>query len=814
MTAALKGFNISADDSVSVVDKWVNVSKNFAVTSKDLANAVKVAGASANQLGISISDFLGNITAVVEVTRKSGEEAARGLSFIYARLLTTGKSTIEQVAKIPFYLDAVGNTSNEITPKMRNISDILTDLASKWGTLTTKEQLEIATSLGSKRQMQVLYGLMQNYNASLDARITALTSAGSAEKAFQLVQDTTTYKLQQVGTAWNAFTNALLNTQGFKDTLSFFDQIIIGLTTLVSYEKGYAVLLAKENNIAMLATDTRLSEIKSLNELIEVRDKLNKLTKTPENENRLNIVNEAIKSIVNKEENVGLKVALDIGNVDLVKQVKEKLINDLTKEKIRLNVSLEYEPQIKALQNEIGKMRNNPISFTMGMVRGDFADKEKQIAELQSKQTAEIEKQYKIQLGQSTAKKLLLDGMGDENSLSGELTDKEKEKLDIQYKINDAKLSGLYNSVQLLDYEIALVTNSRYIYEEHDKNLKLYDLEKQKISEVNKLVKEQSDILQKSVSDTILAWEKGGTTLLSGFQSIGDTIRNSMMTSVAEGLSTNIMNSTGIGQMFGMMNVNLKDFTSGQGGIAGGIENGAYKGTYKGVKDALALSGANKAVWTGGMGNTGGVGGGWTLPGFGQGGWFNQPIGGNQYAEINGGATSALVAPANYYKNQNQVNRSQVYGGVAMSALTGYSAYQSAGGGSNGIGSGIMAGAGSLALLGATMGFGGAAATATTAAGALVAMPWLLPVLGIALLMGSQMFNSKTQTSTTTSTQENAISSKISVSNKQLELVNRNLIALRTDIRSYILPSSAYFSAKSGNIEDEYSIMSRAGYSG
>jgi uncharacterized membrane protein YtjA (UPF0391 family) len=149
-----------------------------------------------------------------------------------------------------------------------------------------------------------------------------------------------------------------------------------------------------------------------------------------------------------------------------------------------------------------------------------------------------------------------------------------------------------------------------------------------------------------------------------------------------------------------------------------------------------------------------------------------------------------------------------------MSALTGYSAYQSAGGGSNGIGSGIMAGAGSLALLGATMGFGGAAATATTAAGALVAMPWLLPVLGIALLMGSQMFNSKTQTSTTTSTQENAVSSKIEVSNKQLELVNRNLVALKTTITTYLLPSSAYFSSKSNNIEDEYSVMSKAGYLG
>jgi hypothetical protein len=375
----------------------------------------------------------------------------------------------------------------------------------------------------------------------------------------------------------------------------------------------------------------------------------------------------------------------------------------------------------------------------------------------------------------------------------------------------------------LLDYEIALVTNSKYIYEEHDRNLKLYDLEKQKISEINKLIKEQSDVLQKSVSDTILAWEKGGTSLFSGFQSIGDTIRNSMMTSVAEGLSTNIMNSTGIGQIFGMMNVNLKDFTSGQGGIAGGIENGAYKGTYKGVKDALSSNEINKAVWTGGMGNTGGVGGGWTLPGFGQGGWFNQPVGGNQYAEINGGATSALVAPNNYYKNQNQLTRGQALGIGATSALTGYSAYQSAQASGLGLGgsiaSGVFGAGGSAAMMMSGIAGGsaiaGGAGTASLLGLSMGPVGWAM--LGIGLMVASMipgMIGGKTQTSSQTSTQENAISSKISVSNKQLELVNRNLIALKTTITTYLLPSSAYFSAKSGNIEDEYSIMSRAGYSG
>jgi phage-related minor tail protein len=72
MTAAIEGFQLGIGDATSVVDKWINVERQFAVTSKDLADATKVAGASAHQLGITMSEFLGDVTAVVEVTRKSG----------------------------------------------------------------------------------------------------------------------------------------------------------------------------------------------------------------------------------------------------------------------------------------------------------------------------------------------------------------------------------------------------------------------------------------------------------------------------------------------------------------------------------------------------------------------------------------------------------------------------------------------------------------------------------------------------------------------------------------------------------------------
>jgi hypothetical protein len=66
------------------------------------------------------------------------------------------------------------------------------------------------------------------------------------------------------------------------------------------------------------------------------------------------------------------------------------------------------------------------------------------------------------------------------------------------------------------------------------------------------------------------------------------------------------------------------------------------------------------------------------------------------------------------------------------------------------------------------------------------------------------------QVQTETQTELKNIASKIQVSNKELQVVNRNLVALKNE-KTFILPESAYFSSKLGNIEDAFSVHSSRG---
>jgi TP901 family phage tail tape measure protein len=505
MTAAIEGFKLGIGDATSIVDKWINVEKQFAVTSKDLADATKVAGASANQLGISMSTFLGDVTAVVEVTRKSGSEAARGLSFIYARLLTSGKETVEQIAKIPFYLDATGKSTNSVGSEMRNVSDILGDLAGKWESLTTQEKLEIATALGSKRQMVILNALMQNYTASVDARIAALVSAGSAEKAFALIQDTTATKLKQVSAGWNVLTTAIGDTSGFKASLSLFDKMIINIAALIDYEKAYGALYSREINKVQLANETRLNEVKSLEELLEVRNKLAKAPQTTENIERLKTVQNAIDALSKKEPRI--RVALEIGKPEELKRVIEDILKELSMTKIRLSVSIEFEPKIAAIEEKIKDLQRE-LRFTGGKdairVRSELVIKEKEVKKLYEDQAKAIDEQYKVQKGQEEARKIMVEGIDEEEISSTALTEKEKERLNIEQELIKIRYDGIDSLEAQVIKEIELVKQSKTLYETHDKNLKLEELSN-KLLDV-KLQKRQQEI--NTLVDLSMQYEK------------------------------------------------------------------------------------------------------------------------------------------------------------------------------------------------------------------------------------------------------------------------------------------------------------------
>lgn len=158
-------------------------------------------------------------------------------------------------------------------------------------------------------------------------------------------------------------------------------------------------------------------------------------------------------------------------------------------------------------------------------------------------------------------------------------------------------------------------------------------------------------------------------------------------------------------------------------------------------------------------------------------GYVQPPIAGVGFGYTPYAQQQNVFSPTNRWSQMGFMGR---VGGIFGAGMAGYQAYQA-----GGMASGAMAGIGS-----ALMTFGGVPGA----------------ILGGIMMLGSLFTGKKKRVTTVTEEErELRVASKIDITNKQLEIVNRNLVAIRKGFEGFILPSSAYFGSRAfpnATIED------------
>ncbi len=389
-----------------------------------------------------------------------------------------------------------------------------------------------------------------------------------------------------------------------------------------------------------------------------------------------------------------------------------------------------------------------------------------------------------------------------------ELNSNELKRLDINSKIAIAKAEDVMTTQELIAYQISLWQASGNVLTVSEKQKKILLLQKDAIVELKKEMAEYAETIKGSVSEGLKSLLTGETGLGDLFAGIGDTFREEMMGATAEGLTDLIFDDTGLGKIFGAQMAGMKRFFSGKGGLLGAFEKGKFllsDGIVDGAVKAKAILSGGPGAGT--VGWTGSRGGGFTLPGFGPGGWMNQSFGGDRQVgtrTVNGKQVPIMLSET----RQRGLTRGQVGGLAVGGILTGYSQFQAMK--AAGMEPGMAAVSGIGMGAGGAMFAGSLAAQAASGAAAMGPVGWI----GLALMaigMAAGIFGKKggLQTSMVEKTAENKVASKIDVTNKNLEIINRNLVAMRSDL-TYILPASAYFAEKRG-IDDIFALNSTRG---
>ncbi|PZT57503.1 phage tail tape measure protein [Paenibacillus silvae] len=139
LTAAMTIYNIEASKSIEIANKLNEVDNNYAITTQNLALSLTRAGAAGNTFGVSLEKLIGDTTAITTATRESGSVVGNSLKSIYSRITSMAKS--EDV------LNGVGVSMRDMNGEVRDVSDILDDLAGRWSGLSKEQQQYTAVQL-------------------------------------------------------------------------------------------------------------------------------------------------------------------------------------------------------------------------------------------------------------------------------------------------------------------------------------------------------------------------------------------------------------------------------------------------------------------------------------------------------------------------------------------------------------------------------------------------------------------------------------------------------------------------------------------
>lgn len=92
LTSAMKGYNVTVEDSIRIIDKFTAVDMAAAVSAGDIATAMSETATSARIAGVSMDRLIGYIATVKEVTQDGAESVGERIAQQYSNVLQVGNN--------------------------------------------------------------------------------------------------------------------------------------------------------------------------------------------------------------------------------------------------------------------------------------------------------------------------------------------------------------------------------------------------------------------------------------------------------------------------------------------------------------------------------------------------------------------------------------------------------------------------------------------------------------------------------------------------------------------------------------------------
>lgn len=256
LTSIIKAYNIQASDSIQITDKINKVSADFAVSSGDIGNGLKVASASMSTMGNSLDQTTALLTAGTTIFQHQSSQVARGLNTIGLNL-TKNKTKLEQY----------GIATTDSNGKLRSTYDILKDLHGVWDKLgETQERADLGMTLAGKNQYKILSAIMNQWDVAEKSLNESMNAQGETMKQNEVFMDSLQAK---INTLKGTFETLVLSG-GFGSLAKVVLDITTNILSLINTLGGLKTIL-----LGIASAVTIINAERIATNILKIRDSFN-----------------------------------------------------------------------------------------------------------------------------------------------------------------------------------------------------------------------------------------------------------------------------------------------------------------------------------------------------------------------------------------------------------------------------------------------------------------------------------------------------------------------------------------------------------
>ena len=247
LTSAMKGYNVTVEDSIKVVDKLTAVDMVAAASAGDIATAMSETATSANLAGVSMDKLIGYLAVVKEVTQDGAESVGTFYKTLFARMnnVKAGKfvddETGEALNDVEKVLGELGIALRDSNGLFRDSGEVLDEVGRKWEEFDNVQQHAIATAFAGTRQQEKFIVLMENYETAMKYATVATDSAGTAMEKFEVYTESVEGKMNSLKASFEELSTTILSSDWLITGIELLGGLLNILDAILSFGDSFVV---------------------------------------------------------------------------------------------------------------------------------------------------------------------------------------------------------------------------------------------------------------------------------------------------------------------------------------------------------------------------------------------------------------------------------------------------------------------------------------------------------------------------------------------------------------------------------------------